>query len=381
MKVIHTTETLEAQTSRGLKKFWRGLAHLDDDGRAYTNSESWQETATGLSVTKVSTLKEIKGKNIGRSNETTPEQQAHLEVVASAKRKIDSGYAGKDTPTERLTLPMLAHSYWKRNHDIDWDKDVFVQPKLDGTRMIFDGRRGWSRQGKLYLPEVIAHLQCNLPEGILLDGELMLPGDHSFQDSIRAIKKFRPGVTPKLVFHVYDIATQGAPFSVRTVSVAKLFWNDKWDLWGKDGFDLVETRRIKSESEIHDLHETYVKKGFEGIMIRHGDADYKIGNRSSSLLKLKHFIDDEFEITGVGEGSGKEKGCAIFTCKTADEKSFNVRPQGTIAQRQEYFNQGEDLIGEMLTVRYQELTEDGIPRFPVGVEIRNYEGVTIIHKS
>ena len=41
--------------------------------------------------------------------------------------------------------------------------------------------------------------------------------------------------------------------------------------------------------------------------------------------------------------------------------------------RKALFKYGRDYIGEMLTVRYQELTDDGVPRFPVGIAIRDYE--------
>ena len=37
------------------------------------------------------------------------------------------------------------------------------------------------------------------------------------------------------------------------------------------------------------------------------------------------------------------------------------------------FEKGKSYIGKMLTVKYQELTDDGKPRFPVGINIRDYE--------
>ena len=52
---------------------------------------------------------------------------------------------------------------------------------------------------------------------------------------------------------------------------------------------------------------------------------------------------------------------------------FWARPKGTRDERQQLFNTGDKYLGKLLTVRYQELTDDGIPRFPVGVSIRDYE--------
>lgn len=49
------------------------------------------------------------------------------------------------------------------------------------------------------------------------------------------------------------------------------------------------------------------------------------------------------------------------------------RPRGMWEQRKEWFDNGEAYVGKPLTVRYQELTQDGIPRFPVGIAVRDYE--------
>ena len=54
-------------------------------------------------------------------------------------------------------------------------------------------------------------------------------------------------------------------------------------------------------------------------------------------------------------------------------KEFSCRPRGTHESRAELFKHGKEYVGKMLTVRFQELTADGIPRFPVGIAIRDYE--------
>jgi hypothetical protein len=35
--------------------------------------------------------------------------------------------------------------------------------------------------------------------------------------------------------------------------------------------------------------------------------------------------------------------------------------------------QADSFIGKMLTVKYQEMSPDGVPRFPSGIAIRDYE--------
>jgi DNA ligase-1 len=88
---------------------------------------------------------------------------------------------------------------------------------------------------------------------------------------------------------------------------------------------------------------------------------------------VKTFLDDEYEISAFVEGTGNEAGCVIWECVTSDGQTFRVRPRGTQEERKALFQNGSSYVGQLLTVRYQELTDDGVPRFPVGIAIRNYE--------
>ena len=47
--------------------------------------------------------------------------------------------------------------------------------------------------------------------------------------------------------------------------------------------------------------------------------------------------------------------------------------KGSRELRTEYFNNKKALIGKMVTVQYQGLSDDGIPRFPSAVSVRDYE--------
>ena len=61
----------------------------------------------------------------------------------------------------------------------------------------------------------------------------------------------------------------------------------------------------------------------------------------------------------------------VWKCKTKNGKEFNVRPKGTNEERAKFYKEAKKYIGKKLTVEYQELTDDGIPRFPVGKNFRN----------
>ena len=116
--------------------------------------------------------------------------------------------------------------------------------------------------------------------------------------------------------------------------------------------------------------ERYIKRGFEGSMARNADSKYLFGYRSVDLLKVKRFLDAEYKVIGFTEGSAVESGAIVFICETDDGQEFSVRPTGTHDERKVWFAHGETFIGKMLTVKYQELSNDGVPRFPVGLHFR-----------
>jgi hypothetical protein len=96
------------------------------------------------------------------------------------------------------------------------------------------------------------------------------------------------------------------------------------------------------------------------------------------LLKKKDFIDAEFPIVGyeaeiIAEEGKPDRNAIIFICGLPDGNTFTVRPRGSHELRIEWYNDAESFIGKDLTVRYQELSEDGVPIFPVGIAVRDYE--------
>ena len=108
-------------------------------------------------------------------------------------------------------------------------------------------------------------------------------------------------------------------------------------------------------------------------MVRNHKGAYALGKRSANLQKVKTFLDAEYEIVGYEQAIGNDVGTVIWKCKTGTNQEFAVRPTGTREQRREWFTNGGSYSGKMLTVKYQELTDDGIPRFPVGIAVRDYE--------
>jgi hypothetical protein len=334
------------------------------------------------------------GKNIGKKNETTPLQQAINEARSNWIKKKESGYSpvgvsddngdnesvASDNAVggnkskgidENVPLPMLAHDYNKRGKSIKFP--CFVQRKFDGTRCVaMSGKGLYSRNKKRYphMDHIINEIN-KLPPTVILDGELY-SDTLTFQEIVGLVKRetLKKGDDEKQLkvkLHVYDIIND-MPYHLRYANLQMLFNKYKFKY-----LELVKTEECVSEEKMKELHAQYVNENFEGLMLRNKNGLYK-NARSCDLQKMKDFLDDEFEVVDFKEGEGQEEGCVIWVCKTPEGKIFSCRPRGSREDRQELFKNGKNYIGKMMTIRFQEYTDIGIPRFPVSISvIRDYE--------
>ena len=359
---------LYEQSSTGKVKHWQITVREE-------STEAVISVAYGVDNSKVRvTDKTIyNGKNIGRSNETTPYEQALLEAEATWKKKLDKGYVENiSNIKDEILLPMLAHTFQKRGHNIVYP--AYVQPKLDGVRCLakkIDSKtiKYYSRMGKEFttLEHLTPELLKMMSVDDVLDGEIY-SRDHTFQEMIRLVKKLRPE-SSKLQYHVFDIVDTGMEYRLRHIALERMFddASPTKNVW------LVLTEMINSADDISSVHNEYISEGYEGLIIRNASGKYKLKGRSADLQKYKEFLDSEYEIIGGKPGTGPEDGCVVFNVKTSKGQEFAVRPRGSFGQRKVWMKDINNLIGKKLTVRYQELTDDGIPRFPVGISIRDYE--------
>jgi DNA ligase-1 len=305
------------------------------------------------------------GKNIGKKNETTPFEQACLEAKALFKKQLDSGYSTEQGLSKsEVPKPMLAHGYDKQAHKITFP--AMVQPKLDGVRMLL-GPDGTclSRTGKKFSAEVLGHIveEHEAHHDHWLDGELY-SDDLTFEEIVSACRKQSGAPNVKIQYHVYDIVDPNKPFCER-LSDLKRFK-------GRRFTRVVKTLTVHDAEEVLEHHDTFVQEGYEGIMIRNKNSHYE-QKRSYHLQKMKNFQDDEFFISDIKEATGNDAGTAIVQCKNSHGDIFWVRPRGTREYRAEILKQKDLFQGQLLTVRFQNLTDKGVPRFPVGIAVRNYE--------
>lgn len=403
MSSIPEFAILYGESSHGKRKMWQvsveSLRNVDCVFGVIRTTHGYED---GKKVVNNRIIEN--GKNLGRSNATTPLQQAISEASALWNKKCDAGYkctgitcgtgagtgtgvtttadvddtasvtSSKATTGSGVPLPMLAHDYNKRGKSIVFP--CFVQPKLDGVRCVAVAGKGlFSRNGKAF-PQ-LAHIKAEadaLPAGTILDGELY-SDSLTFQEIVGLVKKQKLTASdlvkiPKIHLAVYDLIVTDVGNAERNQRVAEL-------LKGCTHLRHVITEECNTKEDLVGFHTRYVAEGYEGLMLRNREAKYRVGVRSVDLQKYKEFEDAEYKVVGFKEGDGVEKGCVVWVCVTTNTKGgrqeFAVRPRGTHEERQALFLEGAKYVGKMLNVRFQELTTDGIPRFPVGITFRDYE--------
>ena len=331
------------------------------------------------------TRKTATPKNVGRSNATTSEQQALLEAKAMHKKKLDLKYyeSIEDAENEVIFLPMLASDFEKRKNKVSYPADV--QPKLDGVRCLayWDGDevKLMSRGGKQWenCNHIARELEDCLPKGWVLDGELYIHGK-TFQEITKLVKKWRPE-SVDVEFHVYDIPRTEirneenlSDWDGRMIDLYK-FFGILYEHQSSYIFT-VTTYQADTEEDVYKLQSQFLEEGYEGAIVREYDGMYRFGYRSNKLLKVKNFMDEEYEVIDYTTGVGKFDGCVIWICKNTNDDEFKVVPQGTMEHRKELYEDADKYIGEMLKVQFFELTDDGIPRFPVGIGFRLKEDMS-----
>ena len=365
------------------------LYNLDKLGRLNTwvirvkDNEILSTSQVGSGIIKEFAPNKTTSKNVGKISETTPFQQAILEGISKWKKKLDQGYSTtkpvslQNINNNKPPLPMLANKYSERGEK--YMKLPFaVSRKIDGVRMIFKDGKCYSRMGKEfpYFNNIKSDIsKMLLKDNIVLDGELY-SHDVPFNKLSGIVRQKNQTTNEELVeYWIFDIIDNTLTYEERMnklKSLCKSYSKSK----SNNTLQFVFYDIVNSHKEVKPLHDKYVKEGFEGIMTRNLDSLYVEKTRSNNLLKYKDFEDDEFIIIGFKMGKGTEENAIIFTCITEQGYEFDVRPRGSIEKRVEMLLNGSSFLGKKLTVRYQidsRKLENPLPRFPVGIDIRDYE--------
>jgi DNA ligase-1 len=356
--------TLYVKTAGGNINYWK-IWTLD--GGVYTE---WGKVGTDKPLTDVY---DAVGKNVGRSNETTPVEQAEIEAEAKFVKQLRLKYVRsiEEAKSNINIQPMRAYALdAKREKKLKFP--LCIQPKLNGVRCMAYPLPGgairlMSRGGKDY---TIDHIQQALVQritpGTCLDGEVYAHG-RSLQN-IRHLIETPSDDSLLLSLVCYDITKlppDKANWHQRYNELGAWFAQHHQDVC--PAIKMCHTETVNSMEEVKAFHDAWVEKGYEGAMIRTMKGTYRMAAKSVDLLKVKMFQDAEFVVTGWNVG---KDGVIKYVCVQEEGLEFEARPMGTEAERAELLKTADADVGRLLTVKFQERSDDNIPIFPVGVAFR-----------
>ena len=340
----------------------------------------------------------------------TLEEQAKLEYDSLISKQKDKGYKVIDVDPSTLTSQDIQDIIGETSTDqngfkkhmlaksittvtskvIESVKTWYVSRKIDGVRCSLyykdDKILSASRGGKTYEyatehlrthPTIVKFFK-NHPD-VIFDGELYVHG--KLLQQISGCARLTAGQLPFLLqYYIYDVI-EDAPFTERMEHMHSYFQElgiseDSFDpnkQFAKDELMFQAVPQVKVEqipntstlNRLWDLHDLYIKEGWEGCVARNADKSYKCGGRSADMIKLKNYQDAEFKVVGIEAGL-RDVEDMVFIMEDSKKKHFKAKPMGSLDIKQEYWDNFDlkykDRIG---TCKYFSMSADGVPTQPI----------------
>lgn len=366
--MLETNPTIYGKDSSGKIKQWS----------VYTNGAvvTVAHGRLGGKITEKSYTAEAK--NVGRSNETTPDQQAELEALAKWTKQLKRGYYRtiEEAQLHDPFTPMKCQDYKDFSHKVKFPG--YAQYKLNGLRsMINEDGECLSKAGEVYkLPEHWKRIpEFIQSQGLPLDGEVFAGLDVlSLQVINGAWKKYKAGITEQLGYYVYDIPVPDIPFKIRVQML-----NDLEEVVKESGLSslihVVHTEYIENKEQLDAFYQKALLDKAEGIVYRNEDGVYEFGKRSYDVIKRKPRRTMEVKIAsircdkngdGVLTGETKDGILVDFLMRKDSDPEVNYRKADNAAL----------LIDKFVEIEFEEFSDEGVPTKPVGVRIRDVNPVT-----
>ncbi len=388
----HTFDTLYQKKPSGKTYIWKILVIEHSSSNVVIKTEYGQ--LDGKMIVKET---KIEAGKAGRSIL----EQAMSEAQSDWNKKVNKGgYVAnlKEANTKVNIKPMLAHTFrfadQKNKKGYAMTLPCIGEGKYDGNRCIafFDKAANkvilQTRTGKVInnftdIEEKLAKVYESISKSIYFDGELYTD-KISFNILNGLIKKKTIDAENKknidlVNYYIYDC------FDLEHMDEFKQLDRKKFieEVIPKKSSKLIVVKyyTLNTEADIRKKHAELVKEGFEGIILRSMNGLYELNKRSRNLLKYKDFMDEEFKVVGY-HISNDGIPTVVWECETNEEVNgkrnvFSVKPQGTMEERAYLLEHANEYIGKMLTVKFQDFTDDvnGIPRFPTAVDFRDEDEI------
>jgi DNA ligase-1 len=367
--------TLYSRDSHGNVRVW----WMEQNGDQYTTHAGAKGGAINVSDPQIGVPM-----NVGKSNETTGEQQAEKEILAQYKKKKKLKYFENEADIDKKNFfaPMLAEKlkdvldyFILLMSTFTW---VIVQIKFNGARAIARKDGIYTRKGEKYF--AIPHIEESLKEHFekypdsILDGELY---NYELREKLNelirivSVNRKEKDVTPELLkrsreivqYHVYDgfkdEVMQKEDYETRQAWIDSVIENIPF-------LHKVKSWKVNTEKAIKELFNKAVADKQEGVMIRVLGLGY-FCKRVMYLIKYKPVDDDECEIVKLNEGTGNWKGKAYTATVKWKGMEFEISLKGSMEDRenlwQEWKKNPEKITGQIRTFEYYGLNGKGKPNF------------------
>jgi DNA ligase-1 len=258
-----------------------------------------------------------------------------------------------------------------------------LQPKYDGLRCVmivedhkFKGALSRSGRELFNIEHIGLELAKAVKEGVF-DGEIYGDDWNETSSIVKASKATK--FSKSIKFYAFDLIPMSEwrsrsgqePLKARLDSLSRVL-KDKIPY-----VSIVPSYHVKTTKEAWDVAKDFNKDGYEGAVAKRLDRPY-VFDRSKEWVKMKFIETYDVKIVGYEEGQGKYEGLlGAFVCEMP---VFGIGKTTTIVKvgggytdvlREEFWKVRNKMIGKIIECQCQELTKDGVPRFPVFVRVRD----------
>lgn len=267
---------------------------------------------------------------------------------------------------------------------------LLASPKLDGIRCVILNGKAVTRNLKPIPNTFIRKFLESHPELDGLDGEIMVDGDFN---SVQSAVMSEDG-EPNFYYAVFDYHNDcGLPYSTRLMKLSLIVAQFATSRRVREVPQIV----VNNIKDVDDYEVEVLADGYEGLILRNMEGTYKFGRstlRERKLMKLKRFKDDEATIydmeplyennnapttnaLGRTERSSHQANLVAqnklgaLNVRLKNGKEFSIGTGFDDATRKDLWARKKSLIGKQVKFKFQELSADGIPRFPVFLGMRD----------
>ena len=321
---------------------------LKNTGGVYSCScPAWRNQSIAIEARTCKHLRKLRG-------DAAEDARVSAKGTAVPTRSPKPATADGEEPAGDQAPPLLLAHTWENDVDLaGW----WWSEKLDGVRAYWNGTVFISRLGHEYFaPE---WFRAGLP-AVPLDGELW-GGRKKFQQTVSIVRRQdRSDHWKTIRYVVFDAPALDAPFEDRVAFVEKT-------ISASTPYAVAHPqRRCTGVTHLREELARVEGLGGEGLMLRKPGSRYEAG-RSTTLLKVKTFHDAEARVLEHLPGAGRHKGrLGALAVELPNGTRFSVGTGFSDAERH-----APPAVGTVVTFRYQELSEGGVPRFPSYVGVRH----------